>query len=281
MRKLIIVSLILVINHAFAQIKPANKEQIEDFLNSKTCVVLDGNEFSAFNIEMKEAMDSVWHITPYEFITKDVFEKRRKSKRYSFIMLTEAVLNEGMKMNKYNILNFVLGIDKEHINYMPDLGSIPLSYVGAKESGYLYKLEGFLRFMQSHVEQSLETGVTLKNLYGICSKDIQNYELWIMKDQLAKKVNEEKKIQMYYPHPVKLVQIGELKEAIKTGKHGVAFLHLIQPVDPDKPFMNCWKFVIAIGNGKLLYSGGHITGAGNEPKFLKDDFKKIMECQGK
>lgn len=281
MRKLIIIVFILASNLVVAQVKPANKEQIEDFLHSKTCVVLDGNEFSAFNIEMKEAMDSVWHITPYEFITKDVFEKRRKSKRYSFIMLSEAVLNEGMKMNKYNILNFVLGRDKEHINYMPDLGSIPLSYVGAKESGYLYKLEGFLRFMQNHVEQSLETGVTLQNLYGICSEDIKNYELWLMKGQLDKDVNEVKKIQMYYPHPVKLVQIGELKKAIKRGKPGVAFLHLIQPVDADKPFMNCWKFLIAAENGKLLYSGGHITGAGNEPGFLKDDFKKIRECQGK
>jgi hypothetical protein len=102
-----------------------------------------------------------------------------------------------------------------------------------------------------------------------------------MKDQLDKEVNGMQKIRSYYPHPVKLVQINELKEAIKTGKQGVAFLHLIQPVEPDKPFMNCWKFIIAAENGKLLYSGGHITGAGNAPKFLKDDFKKIRECQGK
>jgi hypothetical protein len=43
-----------------------NKDEIKQFMASKTCVVLEADPF--YNAYIKEAVKDFWKITPYEFI---------------------------------------------------------------------------------------------------------------------------------------------------------------------------------------------------------------------
>ena len=45
-----------------------NKDEIKQFTESKTCVVLEDESFSPYNSFIKEAVKAYWKITPYEFI---------------------------------------------------------------------------------------------------------------------------------------------------------------------------------------------------------------------
>ena len=52
------------------------RNEIKQFSDSKTCVVLEDNPFSSFNVYIKEAMKEYWIVTPYEFIEVTDLERK-------------------------------------------------------------------------------------------------------------------------------------------------------------------------------------------------------------
>ena len=42
-----------------------NKDEIKQFTQSKTCVVLEENQLSTYNVYIKQAVKAFWTITPY------------------------------------------------------------------------------------------------------------------------------------------------------------------------------------------------------------------------
>ncbi len=54
-----------------------DKDEIKQFNASKTCVVLEDDPFSSYNIYIKEVVEKSWKITPFEFITVKQFNVRR------------------------------------------------------------------------------------------------------------------------------------------------------------------------------------------------------------
>lgn len=282
MKKIPIITILLIFLalSGNSQVRSANKVEISKFLKSKTLVILDENEFSTFNGAMKTAMQNTWKLTPYEFVNKEVFEQKRKSDKYSFIMLSEVALNEGMMIDSYNILNFVLGSEKESLNQMPDLGSIPLSYKNADEGNYIYKLEGFLNFMQYFVKQSKDGSLEMQNLYGICSPELKEKEIWITAEEIDETINSEEMINSIYPYSVKIKTKEEIQTAIETKEKKVAFTHTIAPPKPEEGFFsNCWKFIISTSEGKILFSDGHMIDDELPGTFISDDFTKMKSCQ--
>jgi hypothetical protein len=45
-----------------------DKDEIKQFDASKTCIVLEDNPFSEYNLTIKDAVNSYWKMTPFEFI---------------------------------------------------------------------------------------------------------------------------------------------------------------------------------------------------------------------
>jgi len=69
-----------------------NKDEIKQFIASKTCVVLEQDQFSSYNVFIKEAVRKYWTLTPYQLITVQEFNKMRRDPAYSFIVLTPSFL---------------------------------------------------------------------------------------------------------------------------------------------------------------------------------------------
>lgn len=259
-----------------AQINFANSSEIKSFLKSKTYVVLDEDPFSSFNETIKACMPEFWTITPYEFITAAEFDKKKTNSAYSFIMLSEAEQKEDGVVCRYNFLNFILGGSSD-LNKMPDLGSVPLSYVDVEEDNYLYKLGGILLFMQSHVKYFSEHSNIKPTLINKDSgTDIKTKELWLLKEELPANFNTIEKIKIVYPYTVKLVTKEEIKKAIEDKNPNVVYLHKVGP-EGNIAGGKCWKFLVTANDGEVLYYDGQKVDANNPDAFLEKDFKAIAK----
>ena len=59
--------LVLSVFSAAAQPPFPDRDDISNFMKSTTCVVLEDDAMSAYNILIKEAVEEFWDIRPYEF----------------------------------------------------------------------------------------------------------------------------------------------------------------------------------------------------------------------
>ncbi len=262
----------------FGQIKIATDKDIVAFKKSATLLVLDDDNMTEYNDVIKACMNTFWKITPFEVINVNDFEKKRKDPKYSFIILSEASIKHFNDFYNFNILNFVLGCSTGTIDDMPDLGSVPLSYVDVDEESYLYKMGAFLLYMQLNITNSaLNENIKVQNLKDVCSPELKNKELWFVKEDLANEVNTIEKIKKIYPYTVKIVSTEEIEKAINEKNPNVAFLHKVGPEDPEKNYGYCMNFIITAKEGQLLYANDHKIEANEPDAFLAKDFKKMAK----
>lgn len=277
MKKVIaFIALSLLASQIRAQIKFASAAQIKLFLKSTTYVVEDGNPASSFNDTLKSCMKKFWTITPYQFITSDEFDAKKGSDKNSFIMLSDAEqMEDGVKCT-YNFLNLILG-GASDLNYMPDLGSVPLSYSDVSEDEYLYKLGGILVFMQNHVKYASQHPSAKLTLINKDTKiDIKTKELWLLKSELPKDFNTPEKIKTVYPYKVKLVTKEDIRKAIDAGNPDVVYLHKVGP-EGTMAGGKCWKFLVTAKEGEVLYYDGHTISDAKPDALLEKDFKAIAK----
>jgi len=262
----------------FGQIKMATDKDIAAFKKTTTLLVLDENNPGDFNEVIEACMKTFWKITPFQVISINDFEKKRKDPKYSFIILTEASIKHINDYYNFNILNFILGSSNGTLDDMPDLGSVPLSYVDVDEESYLYKMGAFLMYMQLNITNPEKNeNIRVQNLKDICSPELKNKELWFVKEDLADDVNTVEKIKKIYPYAVKIVTEEDIEKAINEKNSKVAFLHKVGPEDEEKNFGYCMNFIVSASNGQLLYAHDHKIDKENPDAFLAKDFKKIAK----
>ena len=133
-----------------------SKNEIKQFSASKTCVVLEDDPFSAFNLYMKESMKEFWTVTPFEFIESNEFNVRRLKPEYSFIVLTETNYDKDKSNSVFNFINLLQGKNVEKLGQMPEICAVPLSFAGEDDIEYGYKLGAILMFMQKHARLIME-----------------------------------------------------------------------------------------------------------------------------
>lgn len=281
MRSFFILLFLIVFEVTHAQLRQASKEELSYFFKSTTYVVKDKNSFSKFNSHLEKAMDSLWFVTKFKIIDEVAFEKLKTNPRHSFIFLSEVALNEGMMLDSYNVLNLVLGAESGNVNDMPDIASVPLSYKSTFEDNYLYKIAGFINYMQYMARRRLKEDFSMESMYGICSNSLKSKKIWILNDEIEDSLADTIKLAMLYPYSIEFKTKEEIQEALFLKKKDIAYFHLIAPPynDDEIVLKNCWKFIIACDTGELLYSDGHIVEQNVPGRLLKQDLVRITECQ--
>jgi hypothetical protein len=248
------------------------------FLKTKTLVVLEDNPLLEYNMTIKEVVEKEWTLTPYEFIQFKDFESKRKDPSYSFLILTEVRFEKDKTAAKYNFLNLLMGGNFFRINEMPSLVSVPLSYQGVDESGYIYKLGTLIRFMQNHVKLIMDhPDLISSNIfkhYNDNIGDIKTKTLYVIESELANEVNTEKRIKAVYPFKVKIVTPEEVEEAISSKDDNVVFLHKVGP-EGTKVKARCYNIIIGAADSKFYYFDYHMIDEKNPDGLLQSDFKKM------
>src|SRR5690554_6409747 len=144
-------------------------EDYHNFMKSKTMIVMDGAVLSEFNTVIEEVVKRSWTITPFEVISSKEFERLKHHPELSFLLTSTVTFHKDKANARYRFLSLLMGDSNAEVKTMPDLCSLPLSYLQVEGESYYYKLEAFVLFIQNHVTN------VLKNEKLIGEMGLKNY----------------------------------------------------------------------------------------------------------
>jgi len=283
MKKLFFISILsLITTIAFSQKEVPSKAEIKQFKQSKTLVVLSDDPFGGYNFKIKEAFNSTWKVTPFEFISTSEYEEKRQDKAYSFLTFDEVWFDKDKTKAKYNFLSLTLGGKYKTQKEMPQLCTIPVSYADVDEDNYNYKLPILIQIIQNHISFVENTpGLTDINVNKKINDNaylIKEKELYVIKDELTKEINTEAKFKSIYPYKFKFVTREELEKAIDEKKPNIVFLHKVGP-EGTKRKARCYKTIIGTENSKMYYFSYHMINDKYKDGLLEKDLKKIAKSK--
>ncbi len=267
----------------FAQKEVPKPEVIQAFKKSTTLIVLDDNPLMSYNFKIKEAIQKTWKITPYKFISVAEYEIMRKSSQNSFLTLDQVYFTKDKTKAEYNFLCLSMGGSayKEQED-MPQLCTVPVSYLGVDENSYVYKLTALLQIVQDHIgfveSQPDINDINVIHRYNDNMYLIQQKTLYVVKDELAKDINTEAKFKAVYPFAFKFVTREQLEKIIDSKTPNAVFMHKVGPEGTEKN-ARCYKTIIDAENSKLYFFDYHMIDVEHPDGLLSKDLKKMAKAK--
>lgn len=256
-----------------------SKDEIKQFSESKTCVVLEDDPFSAFNAYMKDAMKQYWTVTPFEFIPVAEFNVRRINPSYSFIVLTETNYEKDKTKSVYNFINLLQGKDVDKLGDLPEICAVPLSYAGEDDMEYGYKLGAILSFMQKHarliMEDPSKTGRKYLKYYNENVPEVIKKTILVKLEDLSPAINTIDKIKAIYSGKIEIVSEDDIIKAIETKTPNTVILHKVGPVGEKQNSGYCFKMLIGTDDAQMYYYNMHEIDKANPNGFLPADLKRL------
>ena len=257
-----------------------NKDEIQQFMESKTCVVLEANQFSAYNVFIRKAVETYWNVTAYEFITVDEFENRQRDPAYSFIVLTQTSYERDKASTRYNFLNLLQGKNVSKLADLPEICAIPLSFADDDEYDYSYKFGAILFFMQNHAKMISEnpslTGRRYLRYYNINTPRVKQKTILVREDDLAPAISEIGKVKAIYPHKIEIVDEDAIIKAIQEKTPNTLILHMVGP-GKNRNAGLCFKMLIGTDDSDMYYYNQHTLTKSAPNGLLPADLKRIAK----
>jgi hypothetical protein len=257
-----------------------DKDEIKQFMASKTCVVLEQDQFSSYNVFIKEAVKKYWTLTPYQLITVQEFNKMRRDPAYSFIVLTQTNYEKDKANTLYNFLNLLQGKDVSKLGELPEICAIPLSFAGEDDYDYNYKFGAILLFMQKHAQMisadpSL-TGRKYLKYYNDNIPKVAGKKILIKEEDLAPEISTLDKIKAIYTHDVEIVTEEDIVKAIQEKAPNTLILHKVGPRE-EKNAGLCFKMLIGTDDSDMYYYHQHKISKSDPNGLLADDLKRLSK----
>jgi hypothetical protein len=255
------------------------REEIKQFSESKTCVVMEDDPLSDFNFYIKDAMKEYWTVTPYEFITVSDFNVRKISKSLSFIVLTDTNYDKDKSNSVFKFINLLQGKEVDKLGEMPEICAIPLSFAGEEDIEYGYKLGAILSFMQKHAQLIMEdpskTGRKYLKYYNENIPAVMGKTILIKQEDLAPEIGTIEKIRAIYSNKVEIVSEEDIVNAIKNKTPNTLILHKVGPVGERITEGYCFKMLIGTDDANMYYYNLHSIDKNNPNGFLPADLKRL------
>lgn len=258
-----------------------SKDEIKQFSASKTCVVLEDDPFSVYNQYIKEAVNSFWKITPFEFIEIKEFNVRRLDPQYSFIVLTQTNFEKDKANGLFNFINLLQGKKVAKLGEMPEICAVPLSFAGEEDIDYGYKLGAILGFMQKHAEMILAdpslTGRKYLRYYNKFIPDVAGKTILVKQEDLAPGISTIDGIRAIYGNKIQIVSEEEIVKAIETKAPATVILHKVGPVGENQNSGYCFKMLIGTDDANMYYYHQHVINKTNPNGLLAADLKRLSQ----
>ncbi|HDZ40430.1 MAG TPA: hypothetical protein ENH59_01955 [Bacteroidetes bacterium] len=253
-------------------------EDLKQFYNTKTLVVLEDNLFSSYNILIRDAVEKYWEITDYDFIGASDFNEKRKDPAYSFLVLTATRFDKDRSGTFFNFINLLLGKDVGRIEEMPEFCAIPLSVQDDDATGYSHKMGILIRFIQAHVDHIREdpslTGKRYLEYYNRFVPEIPGKTIFVTEYDLVPELRTAEAADEYYPENLKVVSESEIDEAIKNKAEHTLVLHRVGPVKAEKGGL-CFKMLLGTDDARMYFYGEHRISDRKPNGLLISDLKRI------
>ncbi|HNV95119.1 MAG TPA: hypothetical protein PKG63_01495 [Bacteroidales bacterium] len=262
-----------------AQLEVPTQELIHAFLKTKTYFVLEDNPFSEANIQLKTAAQKFWKLTPYDFISVEEFESKRKSNQYSFVSVDDIYYELDKSSTKYKFLCVYMGGNYKNESDMPQLCTIPLAYSDQEENEYAYKIGTLLIFVQNHIKQIKENPTlkksTILDYYNNNKGNLQNKTLYLKNNEVEKKINTENAFKNIYPYPFKFVSQDEIEKAIDNKSPDIVFLHKVGP--GKKNGYRSYQIILGAQDAQIYFFDYHMVNDDNPDALLEKEVKKMIK----
>ena len=256
-----------------------SKDEIKQFQQSKTCVVLETDQFSTFNSYIKKSMEAYWKITPYEFIDAGAFELHRKEPGFSFITLSQTTFEKDKSNSSFNFINLLQGKNVEKLGQMPEICAVPLSSVGDDDLDYGYKLGAILLFIQKHAQMISDdptlTGRRYLRYYNKNIPQVGSKTILVKQEDLSSEISSPDKIKALCSLKIEIVTEDEIVKAIEKKTPGTLILHKVGP-GPDKSSGYCFKMLIGADDSDMYYYNQHIIDKENPDGLLPADLRRLV-----
>jgi hypothetical protein len=257
-----------------------DKEEIKQFTESKTCVVMEEDQLSTYNTYIKEAVKEFWTITPYEFIAVKDFNIRRLKPEYSFIVITQTNFEKDKSGALYNFINLLQGKKGSKLGEMPEICAIPLSFAGEDDIEYGYKLGAILSFMQKHAAMITDdpslTGRKYLKYYNKNIPEVANKTILVKQEDLAPEISNIEKIKAIYTNKLEIVSEEDIIKAIADKTPNTLILHKVGPVGDEK-YGYCFKMLIGADDSNMYYYHQHLIDKSNPNGLLPADLKRLSK----
>lgn len=252
-----------------------SQDNLRQLKSTKTYIVLEGNMFSEFNVNIKEAAEKYWKITPYEIISQFQFNKMRTTESgCSYLTLVDGTYTLGKSTLKVNLLTLVLGDKSGKVDKMREIISIPLATYNEDDESesYGYKLAGIIKAMQYLLDTLGHTNIStndLKMFMRTHRRDLQEQTLLLTTGDVAANINTPARLKEVYNSKFAFVDEDRIEEAINKDERK-AFVHSV-----GKP--GNWSFfvVISCADGKILYGNFRQSKDAKNIGLTADDFAVI------
>jgi hypothetical protein len=280
MKKALLPAVLFIVTFpVLAQAPFPRPEEIKQFDASKTCVVLDDNQLSAYNAIIKKAVQAYWNVTPFEFITQGEFDSRRKDPKYSFIILTQTSFDNDKSKSQFNYINLLQGKNIELIGQMPEICAVPLSSADEDDIDYGYKMGAILQFMQHHAKMiSADPSLTGRKYLKYYNKNIPLISgkiILVMKQDLAPEADSPEKIAALNKN-IKIVGEDDIVTAVRSKAANTLILHEVGP-GSDRKSGYCFKMLIGTDDSEMYFYNQRKIDDDNPYGLLLSDIKKFSK----
>jgi len=277
--KTLVLSFVLVLAAipAFAQ-KQINittrKDKVSDFKSKTTKVVLSGNSMS--DEFLKEAMSSVWRISPYEFCTKEEYESLKTSDSYYYLM---SIAGQSKKETEPGITFLTLlkgGKEAEGgLDEMIEVVTMPYCSAKFPSGREITYLPAILETMQDFTQKLLNSelkGATNPSFYNDLSK-CKYKDIYFSQDDLSPEVTDEA-IEKTFKKGMIVVDEDVADEKFSDSEDETVVSYIVCPTDAEIGSY-CYKMLFDCNTHELYYFRKHKITAKAGAGFLLEDIKKI------
>lgn len=279
MKKIIFTALcILLCIGAGAQAKIQTKKyKIADLPDKTMKVVLTGSEILDANL--KEYLQNIWSISPYEFCTYTDFESMKQNEGYYFLILTDSQFRNdrqaGIKM-----FTLYKGTEKasNNVKGLYEVISIPFCSAADNDGKEINFLPLILRSFQMQVQKMMaQEFIVTSMVEAKVDKALGKWQDRVMMtaDDIAFEVNNS--IKAIYRHEnIDIVPENEVQDVVDAQKSGYLVAYTVNPPEGSKGSV-CFKMLFNAATSELFYISKHTVSVKNPAGFTQSDLKKIIK----
>lgn len=279
MKRIITLFLTLIITcSAFAQDKSifSKKEDLKDFTAKTTKVVLSEDN-SLLDLMLKDAIEKEWYVSPFEFCSKEEFDKIKSDTSYYFLMRVNGAFSKESEP-AMEFLTLLKGGPEalKGLNEMPEILSMPLQPINDSEGKIFTFLPSYINIIQAHVLKV--TRNVLSAYIGISAytnlmDGATDKKILFSSDDFSFKVTDEK-LEKDFKGMAKFATEEEIDKAL-ADKASNTLVSLIIAPNINQNGSYCYKMLISTDSRELyLYRKHKMTGK-NGRGFLTEDYRRI------
>lgn len=279
MKKIILSALcIFLCLSAGAQAKIQTKKyKIADIPDKTMKVVLTGQE--VLDAHIKEELQNIWNISPYEFCTYTEFDALKSNTDYYFLILTDSQFR-GDRQAGIRMFSLFKGTEKasDNVKGLYEVISIPFCSAGESNGKEYDFLPMILRCFQTQVEKMMSQEFIVTSMVEAkVDRALGKWSERVMmtEEDVAFELNNSMKA-IYRHENIDIVPANELEDVMDGKKSGYLVAYTVNPPEGVKGSV-CFKMLFNAETSELYYISKHSVSVKNPAGFTKSDMTKIIK----